>query len=216
MAILTRRNALAAVSALLLAACGSANGDDTTSSATGAVLGDFAVGPADAQVTVIEYASPTCPHCKTFHDEVVPVIKEYAVEGKVRFIFREFPTPPVPISVAGIAIARCSGESSQFDVLDDLFENQAGILSAARSGAAEDALKAVAARHGIDSAQFDACINDQDIRRAIADTVETGRQQGVGSTPTIFLNGVELRSAESRSADGMRALLDAQIEALGG
>src|SRR5688500_16214105 len=55
-------------------------------------LGDVAQGPADAKVTIIEYASLTCSHCATFHKETYPALKQrYIDTGKVRYILREFP-----------------------------------------------------------------------------------------------------------------------------
>jgi len=103
---LAHRPAIIAALALILAACGgatsdqpAANGDtapdtDAQNAATGA-LADMIAGDTGAPVTVIEYASVTCPACAAFHEKVYPDIKrDYIDTGKVRFIFREFPTPP--------------------------------------------------------------------------------------------------------------------------
>ena len=209
----TRRAAIFAVSAFTLVACG--NGDDgaTANPISGGDANEMSLGSADAPLVLVEYASVTCPHCKQFHEDVMPTIKANYIEtGQLRYVFYDFPTAPVNIAVAGAAIGRCAGGDKFFDVLDDLFENQAGILSAARAGAAKGALEAVAARHGLDKAEFESCLENTDIRRAISDGVQRGESLGVRSTPTLFLNGTELTTVASRTPDGLSAIID---EALG-
>ena len=72
-------------------------------------LGDVAQGPADAKVTIIEYASMTCSHCANFHKATWPELKKrYIDTGKVRFILREFPLDP--LATAGFMLARCDGD----------------------------------------------------------------------------------------------------------
>ena len=171
-------------------------------------------GNPDAEVTLVEYASVTCPACAGFHVGVMPAIKEnYVKTGKVKFIFREFPTPPVQVALAGFVTARCSGEANHMAVLDDFFGTQADILNATRAGQAESALKQLAARHGVNEAAFDGCLADLDIRRDIAASIEAGETDGVNATPTLFLNGEKLGSAEARTVEGLSALIDAALEA---
>jgi len=219
----TRRRAFGTIlSAILIVACGSATGDDPKEAArsasaitskTGMVL-----GAPDAPVTLIEYASVTCGHCAQFHNEVLPAIKrDYVDTGKLKFVFREFPTPPANLAVAGFAIARCAGPEAYFDVLDDIFEAQPGILQAARQGAARPALEAIAERHGIAGKEaFEACLNDSEIRSAIADTVMSGEKFDVSATPTLILEGRKLeQNQRSRTPEGLSELIDAELAALG-
>ena len=87
--------------------------------------GDMIMGQETAPITIIEYASTTCPHCKHFHETVMPGLKaNYIDPGKVKFIFREFPTPPVAIAVAQFQIARCAGKDKYFALLDTFFKEQ--------------------------------------------------------------------------------------------
>lgn len=216
---ITRRVAIAAISGFALVACGAADSQDraqsTSGPAEGLQPGDRALGSADAPVTLIEYASITCPHCATFHQTVLPSIKEDYVEtGKVRFVFRDFPTAPANIAIAGFALARCQGDdASYFAILDDLFENQAGILSAARAGAAKGALQAVGQRHGLETEEaFDACLQDNDVRREIADVVGYGDANGVTSTPTLFINDRRIeRNEEWFTPEGLSAIIDREL-----
>jgi len=217
----TRRAALSAFAMIALAACGSATGDETGSSAPAANsdgIVDMVLGDADAPVTLIEYASVTCGACLQFHEQVMPTIKEDYVEtGLVKFVFREFPTPPANVAVAGFALARCAGPDKYYDVIDDLFEAQPGILAATRQGAVKPALMAIAERHGITTEEeFDACITDREIRQTIADVILTGDEYGVASTPTLVLQGNVLdNTLQSRTPEGLSALIDLELGALG-
>lgn len=212
MKTLTRRTAVFAVSVFAMAACG-ASGDGPEGGE--AALQEITLGSDDAPVTVLEYASWTCPACLQFHTDVVGKLKsEYIETGKVKYVFREFPTAPAEISVAGFAVARCAGEDRYYDVLDELFSRQTAILSLARQGGqVKAALQQVAANNGIsDSAEFEACLQNSDIRRAINASVMAGEQDGVSATPTVFLNGEQLEGFGWREWTGMQAVLN---EALG-
>lgn len=210
----TRRAVIGAAAALSLAACGNANGDNgqTSATETGAesstTLG-FTRGDADAPITLVEYASPTCGACKYFHDSVEPEIEEnYIATGKVKFVYREFPLND--IDVAAYAMARCAGEDKYFDVLDDLFANQDGIRTAAQAGAVKAALITIGQRHGIaDEAAFDACTTNRDIRQDIADVYQTGEQYGVTATPTFVINEeVKRFEGDFRTAEGFAEYFD--------
>ncbi len=101
----------------------------------------MALGPADAKVTIVEYASLTCSHCAAFHKDTCPELKKrYIDTGKVRFILREFPLDP--LATAGFMLARCDGEAKYYPIIDLLFEQQKrlGVLEQApRRAAADDA-----------------------------------------------------------------------------
>ena len=208
-----RRTALAAGLAIVLAACGGpsepeANADNGATA--NAALTDLGLGPEDSKVVLVEYASITCPTCQYYHNEVIlPIVKPYAERGDIRYVFREFPTPPENISIAGSVIACCAGDDKFFDVVDDLFRTQQGIMAAARQGAWGDALEVLAARHGIDSDEYVACLRNRDLRVAVDNARRKGFDQGVKGTPTFFLNDVLLENVSSPAA--MQAALDAAI-----
>ncbi|MDJ0922743.1 MAG: thioredoxin domain-containing protein [Henriciella sp.] len=215
----TRRSAVAALSALALTACGQSATTDaetisTPTDTAEASSPDMVLGSADAPVTMVEYASWTCPACLQFDNDVMPMVKsDYIETGKVKLVFREFPTAPENIAVAGFALARCAGPDQYFDVLDELFDRQPGILALVRNGGqVKEALMQVGANHGIETeAAFDACLNDTEIRRSMAAAIATGRDEGVSATPTIFINGAKLEGFDWRTADGMRAVLDEKL-----
>ncbi len=209
-----RRLLLAAFCACILAACSQAE-DSPAQSMTdkGPALTDIVLGEADAPVTLIEYASWTCPACLQFHEDVIPMLKsEYIETGKVRLIFREFPTPPASLSVVGFTLARCAGAENYFTVLDDLFANQTRILNLIRSGGdVEKAMRDIGAAHGQSGTSYDACLQDEAVRSAIIDAVTRGDSEGVTSTPTLFINGQKIPGFDWRNADGMRKVLEAAL-----
>ena len=211
---LTRRAAVAALSFVALTACGAAdtsNAQEGTPGSNGLALTDIALGDADAPITIVEYASWTCPACLQFHTDVIPMLKaDYVETGQVRFVFREFPTPPANISVAGFALARCAGEDNYYDAIDDLFAAQTNIRS---GGDIEGALRALGSSYGIEGEGFTECLSNKDVTYAISESVMKGDSQGVNSTPTVFLNGEKLQGYEWRTAEGMKAVLDEKLGA---
>lgn len=216
MLTLSRRFAIMALSAAALVACGAAGGSGSSSGEGAATSVDSALGHTlgqeDAPITIIEYASPTCPACKYFHETVKPVIEEnYINTGKVKFVFREFPLNE--IDLAGYAIARCAGSDKYFDVLDDLFANQEGIRYAAQNGVVKTTLGTIAQRHGIaDTEALDACLSNRDIRKAIADTTSTSEKWGIDGTPTFIIDGVKHNfSADYATPEGFSKRLDALL-----
>lgn len=155
---------------------------------------DRALGRADAPVTIVEYASMSCPHCAAFHTQSLPALKRDFIDtGKVRFIFREFPFDGV--ALAGAMIARCTAPETFFEIVEVLFKEQEGW---AFSKDPESALKAIAARYGFSQESFDSCLQNQ----KIYDAVLAGRQRayetfGIRSTPTLFVNGARYSGALS-------------------
>lgn len=201
-----RRYVLIALTGLVLAACGGE--DSARPSGDAKDLIDMTMGPETAPATLVEYASTTCGACAYYYENMHETIETLTEEGKLYFVFREFPRDQVDI--AGFAVARCAGPENYFKVLGDLFKNQNGILAASRNGTVRNALEAIAARHGIDQAKFEGCLADEDIRTAISNAAVFGTNEGVRGTPTLFLNGVELDGVDGRSPESLIALVDAE------
>jgi protein-disulfide isomerase len=147
-------------------------------------IGDRALGEEDAPVTVIEYASATCPHCARFHTDTFPTIKEeYIDTGKIRFVFREFPFDD--LALAAFMLARCAPEERYFPLIDVLFEEQQTWTKNPR----EELLK-IARMAGFTPEAFDKCLADEEVAKGIiAIRTTAGEQYGVNSTPTFFVNG---------------------------
>jgi protein-disulfide isomerase len=151
-------------------------------------LPDMAIGSDKAPVTVVEYASMTCPHCAHFQEVTFPELKKkYIDTGKVRYILREFPLDS--LAAAAFMLARCAGEtdsSKYFSMVETLFRQQA-------QWAVEKPippLLAIAKQTGFTEKSFDDCLSNQ----KILESIESVRQRAVDkfkvqSTPTFFING---------------------------
>lgn len=223
MASLSRRLALMALPVLALVACGAANGDGGTMAGSGsggaAVSSELghAKGAADAPITLIEYASPTCPACKYFHTAVLPVLDEkYIATGKLKYVLREYPLHG-NVDIAAFVLARCAGPDKFFDVMDDLFANQEGVVQAAQIGALSATLKTIGKRHGIETDEaFDACMKEPKHREEMSKVYQTAEKYNVGGTPTFVLDG-KVRNFEGdyRTAEGFSKQIDALLAAKG-
>ena len=207
-----------ALSLLALAGCsdGGANAQELPGSVgtvdTGELmqegpLPDLIEGDPDAPVTIVEYASMTCPHCARFHGDTYPEIKEKYVEtGKARFILREFPFDPR--SAAAFMLARCAGESKRPAMVDALFEQQ---QAWARAENGQAALFDIARLAGFTQDSFRECLSDQKLLDDVMATFKRGQELGVESTPTFFINGAKFQG--NMSAADMSAAIDAALAA---
>ena len=165
-------------------------------------LPEKTIGEADAPVTIVEYASMTCPHCATFHANTLPVIKEkYIDTGKARLVFREFPFDPR--AEAGFMLARCAGDN-YFAMIDVLFKQQ---RSWAPVENAREALLQISRLAGFSQESFEACLTDQKLLEDIRAVRTRGADDfKVESTPTFFINGNKYSGA--LSVDEMSAIID--------
>jgi protein-disulfide isomerase len=185
----------AALSRLVLGATAAAVLATAPSRAESSHGAENVLGEPDAPVTVVWYASVTCPHCKHWHDQVWPDFKaRYIDTGRVRFVVREMPTAPMPLAMAGFLVARCTPRrSSYFEALDFLFRYQQGLLEAYGEGglAVREGLLEIANNFGVSEERFEACLRDEAEIARIHRVVQTGNQVfGVTSTPTFIINGV--------------------------
>jgi protein-disulfide isomerase len=148
-------------------------------------LGDEAQGKPDAPVTIIEYASMTCPHCANFDVNVYPLLKSrYIDTGKVRYILREFPLDP--LAATGFMLARCAGNGKFFGLVDVLFRRQSEWMVEKPLAP----LLEIAKQAGFTEASFDACLANRDILKGIDQVRERAATElGVEATPTFFING---------------------------
>lgn len=194
-----------AVAALALASC--------SKSAGGAVEGDMFKGAAEgAKVTVVEYASPTCGHCALWQKNTWPAFKaKYIDTNKVRFIFRELPTPPTEIAAAGVLLARCAGPDKYFDVIEELMANQAEWQTGALSPRAS--LVKTAGSFGINETQFQECVTDEKALAALEKRTQAAIAAGVSGTPTFIVNGVKVNytGGEGPPMSVLEAAIDPEL-----
>ena len=222
--------ALAGVPAmgLLLSACNDSDARSTTAQATDAMttlatsteapkpegtvdmakllqpgaLPDMQLGKDDAKVTIVEYASMTCPHCAHFDIVTLPDLrKKYIDTGKVRLILREFAWDPR--AEAAFMLARCS-KDKYFAMVDVLFHQQDNW---ARADDAKGALLQISKLAGFTQETFNACLTDQKLLDDIRAVKKRGEKDfGVDATPTFFINGKKYPGA--MSIEEMSAIID--------
>jgi protein-disulfide isomerase len=159
-------------------------------------LPDMGLGPADAKVTITEFASMTCPHCAAFNAEVFPKLKsEYVDTGKIHYIFREFPLDVK--ATAGSMLARCiaNGDAGKyFAVVDLLFRQQSNWVMKDTT----DTLIRIGKQAGFSQEQVEHCLQDQDLLNKIAaDQKYAAEVLKVDSTPTFFVNGEKIKGETS-------------------
>lgn len=147
-------------------------------------LPERAVGSATAPVTVIKYASMTCPYCRQFQATTFPELKrKYIDTGRVRFILREFPIG-FQSGAATIAL-RCVPEDKYFAAYDALMKHQARWVS---QDVRRDPIWQVVRRFGLTRQAFDACFNDEALIANLDAIKQRGRTLGVIGTPNFFVN----------------------------
>jgi protein-disulfide isomerase len=159
-------------------------------------LPDMALGPANASVTVTEYASMTCPHCAAFNENVFPKIKaEYIDSGKVRYVFREFPLDIK--AAAGSMLARCIAKDDAgkyFAVVDMLFKQQNDWVVKNTT----ETLTRIGKQAGLSQQAVEDCLKDQTLLDKIAaDQKFANEVLKVNSTPTFFINGEMIKGETS-------------------
>ncbi len=166
-------------------------------------LPERVLGKADAPVTLIEYASLTCDHCKRFHLEVLPRLKETFIDtGKVKLVYRHFPFDQVGLMAS--VLAECAPRKQFFGLIEVLFRSHDGWAHSQdpKAGLAQIGLLA-----GISRPVFEACLADDKLSTAIAEEQRTGQQKhNVNSTPTFIIGDKVLRGV--RSYEEMAKALD--------
>jgi protein-disulfide isomerase len=156
-------------------------------------LGDRSLGNPNAPVTVIEYASLTCPYCRRFHTEMFDQVKKaYIDTGKVHWILREFPIGHT--SGAAWIVNRCAPEKDYFKLYDTFMRNQAEWVSLE---VRPDVIARVAAKAGMDRKGFDACWQNPETDKALRWVKARARQLGVSGTPTFFIGTTKIRAVPS-------------------
>jgi protein-disulfide isomerase len=156
-------------------------------------LPDLVIGQADAPVTIVEYASMTCNHCATFHNTVLPTLKEkYIDTGKVKLVFREFPLDER--AALASMVARCAGDDKSMPLISMLFSKQ-DEWAAAKQDFLPKLFK-FGQQVGFTRQAFDRCRQDEKLIKSIIAVRDRGNVAfGVNSTPTFFINGKRLEGA---------------------
>jgi protein-disulfide isomerase len=150
---------------------------------------EMMIGEADAPVTIIEYASYTCPHCARFHEDVFKDIKaNYIDTGKVNFIYREVYFDRFGLW-AGM-LARCAGPDRFFGIAELLYDQQADWSRAGEPADVAAALRRLGLSAGLSGDQIDACMQDGEMAQAMVAVYQANAEKdNVRATPSFLING---------------------------
>lgn len=162
--------------------------------------GEMVLGPDTAKVTVIEYASATCPHCAAFHNETFGTLKkEYIDTGKIRFVLREFPHNDA--ALAAFMVARCAPKEKYFPLIDVFFATQPEWTQSPQEG-----LYKIAQQAGFTKESFEACLKNETVAKDILAVRSKAEGFGVTGIPTFFVNGE--RYGGENTIEAFRAKID--------
>lgn len=153
---------------------------------------DKVLGSAEAPITIIEYASLTCPHCASFHTETLPTVKSDWIDtGKAKLVYRDFPLDGAALAAA--VIAHCAPADSYFPMLTLFFERQ---KEWAVEGAWRERLTQLAGIAGMDKAAVDSCLADEARKNEIVKRAEQGQAKyAIDATPSFVINGRKVSGA---------------------
>lgn len=149
-------------------------------------LKERVMGNPEAPITIIEYASLTCPHCANFHTETLPKLKEEWIEpGKAKLIYRDFPLDKYAAQAA--MIARCAPEDKYFTFLGAFFAQQ---RSWARADDPVRVLTQLAGLGGMSRSDVEACLANEELADGILQMRLDGQMEfEVNSTPSFVIDG---------------------------
>jgi protein-disulfide isomerase len=163
-------------------------------------FGEMTLGPDTAKVTVIEYASATCPHCAAFYNDTFGTLKkEYIDTGKIKFVFREFPHQDA--ALAAFMLARCAPKEKYFPLIDVFFTTQPEWTQNPLAG-----LNKIAQQAGFTQESFDACMKNEAVAKDILAVRSKAEGFGVTGIPTFFVNGERFEG--ETTIEAFRAKID--------
>lgn len=172
------------------------------------ILPDVPLGREDAPITLIEYASFTCPHCANFHDTVFAKLKaEYIDTGKVKFILREVYFDKYGLW-AGM-IAQCGGAPKYYGISDLLFSGQKDWIGNGQDATIAANLRKIGLKAGLTAEQVEACMNDQARAQKMVQTFQkNATADAIDATPTLVING---EKHQNMSYEDLKKILDAKL-----
>ena len=176
----------------------------------GYAVGDIVLGDPNAPVTLIEYASLTCPHCADFHNDSLPTLKsDYIDAGKVRLIVREVYFDQFGLFAS--AVSRCGGEQRFHAFLDVFFNQQSQWIGDGNPERILQEIRRIGRFGGLSEERVNACLDDQPfLNQLLQDYQAAAEADGVQSTPYFLVNGEPVRG--NVGLDEIRTVIDSKLE----
>lgn len=150
---------------------------------------EMTMGPEDAKVTVIEYASFTCPYCANFHvDQFKKLKADYIDQDKIHFVYRDVYFDQLGLWAS--MVARCGGEEKFFGIADMIYKQQRDWIGEGDPVQAGDALRRIGKVAGLGADEVNACLENEDrARTLVAWFKKNAEADDIDSTPTLLVNG---------------------------
>lgn len=176
--------------------------------AASSAIEDMVLGDANAPITMIEYASYTCPHCGSFHQNTYPQLKaDYIDTGKVKFIFREVYFDRFGLWAS--MIARCGGQERFFGITDLMFKTQADWTRAGEPVAIADELRKIGRLAGLNDEELNSCLQNEESAKTLVEWYQANAARDeISSTPSFLINGTKYGNM---SYSEMKSLLDGML-----
>lgn len=165
---------------------------------------DMVYGSPDAKVTVIQYSSPTCPHCAVYNKNVFPELKKnYIDSGKVRYVIREFIANKQDLDA--VILARCAGTPQRFlTFMNVLYDRQSGW---AFNKKYREILTNIGQVGGISAEKYAKCLSDkEEVREVLNSSKLLSSRKDFEGTPVFYIDGKKYKGAYSE--EGLSAKLD--------
>jgi len=181
---------------------------DTEATADAAILPDRFLGDENAPVTVIEYASYTCPHCATFHADQFKRLKaEYVDTGKVKLIHREVYFDRY--GLWGGLLANCGGDARYYGISGMLYDKQREWIGSGEGDEIIANLIKLGKTAGLSDAEIDACLSDEEMAAQLVATYQANAEaDGITATPTLVIDG---EKHSNMSYEALKEIIDAKL-----
>ena len=163
--------------------------------ASGIVIEDIVLGDPNAPVTIIEYASFTCPHCKNFHEGTFKKLKKnYIDEGKVKFILRDVFFDRYGLWAA--MVARCDNTEKFYSIVEEIFRRQAEWTKGEEDIQIANNLRKIGLSIGMDSDTIGECLSDGEMAQALVNEYQKNAEKDkISSTPSFLINGEKIKKS---------------------
>ena len=168
-------------------------------------------GQQNAKVTMVEFSDFECPFCKSYFDQTLSQIKkDYIDTGKVKMYYRHFPLDFHPAATPSALASECANEQGKFWEYHDIVFAEQDKISGKTADTITTQLKLFAQELGLNTSQFDNCLDNAKFQANVDADLNDGRTAGVSGTPTFFINGTRIVGAQPYAA--FKALIDEELK----
>jgi protein-disulfide isomerase len=161
----------------------------------------YALGPADAPITIVEFSDFQCPFCRRWHAEVYKSLLD-AYPGKLRLVYRNLPLTSIhPDALTAAEASMCAGEQDVYWKYHDKLFSSESLGNSVYTQYAQEL--------GLNMPTFEACLSDHKYQKTIEADSDFAINLGIRSTPTFFINGLAIVGAQP--LDVFKQVIDKEL-----